>query len=190
MEWRREYYMGKSVPSPESGLWWVFCVKVPVACSNTQGCSECELTPTWLVFGCRFKLEPLVLLPSLFPASLTPGPSFAHNLGCKCPNDQCEGILDIYISRPFQWHQEHPNARCFGLCYRALNIRESRRTPNPQLWEWEFHPPTSPKVGLRHTHYAHKATKWFGLNIVTTLHLYKLQHFQHLWSLYRLCAHM
>jgi hypothetical protein len=35
-------------------------------------------------------------------ASLTPGPSFAHNLGWKCPNDQCEAILDIYVSRPFQ----------------------------------------------------------------------------------------
>jgi hypothetical protein len=35
-------------------------------------------------------------------ASLTPGPSFAHNLGCRCPNDQCEAISDIYTSRPFQ----------------------------------------------------------------------------------------
>ncbi len=35
-------------------------------------------------------------------ASLTPGPSFAHNLSCKCPNDSCEVILDIYTSRPFQ----------------------------------------------------------------------------------------
>ncbi len=35
-------------------------------------------------------------------ASLTPGPSFAHNLGCKYPNDSCEAILDIYTSRPFQ----------------------------------------------------------------------------------------
>jgi hypothetical protein len=34
--------------------------------------------------------------------SLTPGPSFAHNLGCRCPNDQCEAISDIYTSRPFQ----------------------------------------------------------------------------------------
>jgi hypothetical protein len=35
-------------------------------------------------------------------ASLTPGPSFAHNLGCRRPNDQCEAIFDIYVSRPFQ----------------------------------------------------------------------------------------
>jgi hypothetical protein len=83
-------------------------------------------------------------------ASLTSEASFAHNLGWRCPNDQCKGILDIYTSRPFQWHQEYPNARCFGLCCRTLNIQESRKTPSPQLWEWEFHPPTSPKVGLRH----------------------------------------
>jgi hypothetical protein len=25
-----------------------------------------------------------------------------HNLGCRCPNDQCEAIFDIYASRPFQ----------------------------------------------------------------------------------------
>jgi hypothetical protein len=67
--------------------------------------------------------------------SLTPGPSFALNLGCRCPNCQCEGIFDIYVSRPFQRHQEHPNARCFSPCCRALNIRESRRTPNPQLFQ-------------------------------------------------------
>ncbi len=35
-------------------------------------------------------------------ASLIPDPSFAHNLGCRCPNDQCEAIFDIYASRTFQ----------------------------------------------------------------------------------------
>jgi hypothetical protein len=34
--------------------------------------------------------------------SLTPGPSFAHNLGYRCSNGQCEVILDIYASRPFR----------------------------------------------------------------------------------------
>jgi hypothetical protein len=68
-------------------------------------------------------------------ASLTPGLSFAHNLSYRCPNDQCEVIFDIYASRPFQWHQEHPNARCFGPCCRSLNIRKSRRTPNPHFFQ-------------------------------------------------------
>jgi hypothetical protein len=77
-----------------------------------------------------------------------PGPSFAHNLGCKCPNDQCKAIFDIYVSRPFQWHQEHPNARCFGPCCRALNIRESRRTPNPQLFQVLGFTPTLGQSGV------------------------------------------
>jgi len=100
-------------------------------------------------FGGWEEVNSRLLVVGSQAASLTPGPSFAHNLGCKCPNDQCEAIFDIYASRPFQCHQEHLNARCFGPCCRTLNIRESRRTPNPQLWEWEFHPPTSPKVGLQ-----------------------------------------
>jgi hypothetical protein len=80
-------------------------------------------------------------------ANLTPAPSFAHNLGYRCPNDQCEAISDIYTSRIFQWHEEHPKARCFAPCCRTLKIRESRRTLNPQLWECEFHLHTWPKWG-------------------------------------------
>ncbi len=34
-------------------------------------------------------------------ARLTLGPSFAHNCGCRYPNDQCEANLDIYTLRPF-----------------------------------------------------------------------------------------
>ncbi len=79
--------------------------------------------------------------------NLTPNPSFAHNFSCRCPNDSCEAILDISISRPFQWHQEHFNERCFDPCNQALSFRESRRTPSPQLWECEFHPHTWPKWG-------------------------------------------
>jgi hypothetical protein len=82
--------------------------------------------------GCRKEVDSRLLVVGSQIASLTPGPSFAHNLGCRCPNDQCEAIFDIYVSRPFQWHQEHPNARCFGPCCRA---RESLRTPNPQLFQ-------------------------------------------------------
>jgi hypothetical protein len=85
-------------------------------------------------FECREGINSRLLVVGSEIANLTPGPSFAHNLGCKCPNCQCEGIFDIYVSRPFQRHHEQPNARCFAPCYRALNIRESRRTPNSQLF--------------------------------------------------------
>jgi len=78
------------------------------------------------------------------------GPSFAHNLGDRCPIGQCEAIFDIYTSRPFQWHQEHLNARCFGPWCRTLNIWESGRTPNPQLWKCWASPPHLAKVRLRH----------------------------------------
>ncbi len=35
----------------------------------------------------------------LVVGSQTGGPSFAYNLGFRCPNDSCEGILDICTSR-------------------------------------------------------------------------------------------
>ncbi len=78
------------------------------------------------------------------------GPSFAHNLGCICPNGSCKAILDIYTSRPFHWYKEHPDAKCFDPCNRALRFRESWRTPSPHFWECEFHPHTKPKVRLQH----------------------------------------
>jgi hypothetical protein len=87
-------------------------------------------------------------------ASLTPGPSFAHNLGlgCRCLNCQCEAIFDIYVSRPFQWHQERLNARCFGPCCRALNIWESRRTPNLQFFQVLGFTPTLGQSGVATSH--------------------------------------
>jgi len=75
-------------------------------------------------------------------ASLTPDPSFAHNLGCRCANQECEGILDIYASRPFQWFKEHLRARCCGPSNRLLSFWESRRTLNSHFREWEFDTPT------------------------------------------------
>jgi hypothetical protein len=101
----------------------------------------------------RERVDSWLLVVGSQTASLTPGPSFSHNLGYRCSNDQYEAIFDIYSSRPFQWHQEHSNARCFGPCCRTLNIRESRRTPSPQLWECWASPPHLAKVGLRHTIY-------------------------------------
>jgi hypothetical protein len=52
--------------------------------------------------ACRERVDSRLLVVGSQTASLTPGLSFAHNLGCKCPNDQCEAILDICASRPFQ----------------------------------------------------------------------------------------
>jgi hypothetical protein len=86
-------------------------------------------------FGRRKEVDSWLLMVRSQTASLTPSPCFTHNLGYRCPNCQCEAIFNIYVSKPFQWHQENPNARCFGPCRRALNTRESRRTPNLQLFQ-------------------------------------------------------
>jgi hypothetical protein len=45
--------------------------------------------------GCREEVDSRLLVVGSQIASLTPGPSFAHNLPFKCPNEQCEPILDI-----------------------------------------------------------------------------------------------
>jgi len=55
-------------------------------------------------------------------ANLTPGLSFDHNLCCRCPNDSCKAIFDIYTSSPFQRYEEHLKVRCFNLCNRALKF--------------------------------------------------------------------
>ncbi len=98
--------------------------------------------------GRREEVDSRLLVVGSQTASLTPGLSFAHNLGCRCPNRQCEGIFDIYVSRPFQWHQEHPNARCFCPFCWALNIRESRKTPNLQLFQVLGFTPTLGQSGV------------------------------------------
>jgi hypothetical protein len=65
----------------------------------------------------RERVDSQLLVVGSQIANLTPDPSFAHNLGGRCPNDQCKAVFDICASRPFQRHQERLNARCFGPCY-------------------------------------------------------------------------
>ncbi len=119
-------------------------------------------------------------------ASLIPDPSFAYNLGCRCPNDQCEAISDIYTSRPFQWHQKHPNARCFGPFCWALNIRESRRTPNPHLWECWASPPHLAKLGLRQN-FIHIVSLWWQ-PLDFTKYFLTLRHVWFPWSMFLISA--
>jgi hypothetical protein len=145
----------ETVPVGIPGLWALITLgcRVWLQRGLNQSCSrrrDLSNAMSHSQFGGREEVDSWLLMVGSQTASLTPDPYFAHNLGCRCPNGQCEAIFDIYSSRPFQWHQERPNARCFGLFCWTLNIREFWRTPNPQLLEWEFHPPTSPKVRLRH----------------------------------------
>ncbi len=87
------------------------------------------------------------------PGSSTPGPSFGHNLCFRCPNEQCEPILDIYASRAFHWYKERHKPLRFDPSNRSLNFWESTGTPSPKagvaLGVWGFTPshfPTLPGV--------------------------------------------
>jgi hypothetical protein len=102
------------------------------------------------VSGRRKKDDSRLLVVGSQTANLTPSRSFAHNLGCRCPNGSCEAILDIYTSRPFQWYKTFFNERCFDPCNLLMNFQESQRTPNSHFQECEWRPHTSLKVGLRH----------------------------------------
>jgi hypothetical protein len=142
------------VPVGVPGLWELVIPNCQVWSRRglNQSCSphwDLSNASSHIQFGRQEEVDSWLLVVGNQTANLTPDPSFAHNLGCRYSNDQCEVIFDIYASRPFQWHQEHPNDRCFGPCCQTLNIRESRRTPNPQLWECWASPPHFGKVGLR-----------------------------------------
>jgi hypothetical protein len=73
------------------------------------------------------------------PGSSTPGPSFGHNLCFRCPNEQCEPILDIYISRAFHRYKERHEPLRFDPSNLSLKFRESLWDSNShQLPTWEF----------------------------------------------------
>ncbi len=70
-----------------------------------QSCSSPRELSTAMSHSVRGRWEEVdsrLLVVRSQTASLTSGPSFAHNLGCRCPNGSCEAILDIYTSIPFQ----------------------------------------------------------------------------------------
>jgi hypothetical protein len=56
-----------------------------------------------------------------------------HNLCCKYSNGSFEFILDIYVSKAFQWHKELFNPISFDLSNRFLHIQKSFGTPSPKM---------------------------------------------------------
>jgi hypothetical protein len=104
----------------------------------------------------RGQVDSRLLVVGSQTGSLTPDPSFDHNLCCKCPNGSYEAIFDIYTLRTFQRHEEHFKARCFDPCNRALKFQESQWTLSSHFWECESHPHTCLKVGLRQLEHSSK----------------------------------
>jgi hypothetical protein len=127
---------------------WVFITSRPELESRwglNQSCSSRrELSNGVSHFTCthRDRIDSRLLMVGSQIANLTHGLSFDHNLCYRCPNGSCEAILDIYTSRPFQWYEEHPYAKCFDPWIRTLNFWESRRIQSSHFWEYEFHPDT------------------------------------------------
>jgi hypothetical protein len=56
--------------------------------------------------------------------NLTPCPSFGHNLCFKYPNGSFKLMLDIYVSRTFQWYKELINPMSFDPCNCPSKIQE------------------------------------------------------------------
>jgi hypothetical protein len=106
-------------PRPELGSGW----------GLNQSCSSpWELFNDVSHFTCthRNRVDSWLLVVGSQTASLTPGPSFDHNLCCRCPNGSCEAILDIYNSRPFQ------------RCKERLNASTPQCVLNPTIALWVF----------------------------------------------------
>jgi hypothetical protein len=123
--------------SPSSNLWLEWDLN--------QSCSSLrELSNALSYSFCRRReeVDSRLLVVGSQTASLTPSPSFAHNLGCRCPNGSCKAILDIYTSRTFHWYKEHPNARCFDPCNQALSflgVPEDSKSPLLGVWVSSSH---------------------------------------------------
>ncbi len=97
----------ETVPGGVPGLWELITPNCRVGSRRglNQSCSphrDLSNDVSHSQIGCRKEVDSRLLVVGSQIASLTPGPSFAHNLGCRCPNGQCEAIFDIYASRPLQ----------------------------------------------------------------------------------------
>ncbi len=64
---------------------------------------------------------------------LTPITSFGHNLCFKYSNGSYESILNIYVSRVFQWYKELFNPMCFDPWNTSLKIQDSIGIPTPKV---------------------------------------------------------
>jgi hypothetical protein len=89
------------------GLWAIITSRPDLRSGQglNQSCSsprELSNSMSHSLSARRDQVDSRLLVVGSQTANLTSGPSFAHNLGCRCPNGSCEAILNIYTSRPFQ----------------------------------------------------------------------------------------
>jgi len=126
------------------GLWTAIAPRPKLGSGRAlnQSSSSCRELSNAMSHSLRRRREEVdsqLLVVGSQTSSLTPGPYFAHNLGFRCPNGQCEATLDIYTKRAFHWYKERTKARRFDLSNHLLSFRESQRTPFSHFWECELH---------------------------------------------------
>ncbi len=141
----------KSRPAGLPGLWSPITLRPDLGskCSLKQSCSSRrELSNRMSHVFCSqvFRVDSRLFLVGSQTGISTPGPSFGHNLCFRCPNEQCEPILDIYVRKDFQWYKERHKTLSFDPSNRSLKFWESIGSPSPKagvaLGVWGFTPGT------------------------------------------------
>ncbi len=102
-----------------------WCVNFWLQWGLKQSCSPCwELCNGMLhvAFGQGNWADSQLLVVRNQIANLTSGLSSSHNLCFRCPNEQCEPILDIYVSIAFQWYKNFLKEMCFDPWNCAMKV--------------------------------------------------------------------
>jgi hypothetical protein len=111
-------------------------------CGLKQSCNSCG--KSHVVYRQINRVDSRLFLVGSQIGSLTPDLFFGHNLCFRYLNEQCEPILDIYVSRAFQWYKERHNTLSFDPSNCSLKFQESIGTPSPKvgvaLGVWVFTP--------------------------------------------------
>ncbi len=75
-------------------------------------------------------------------------PSFAHNLGSRCPNCQCEGIFDIYVFKTFPMTPRTPQCEVFCALLSSSEHSGVPEDSNSQLFQVLGFTPTLGQSGV------------------------------------------
>jgi hypothetical protein len=136
-------------------LWSPITLRVDLGsrCSLEQSCSprqELSNGMSHVIYKQVNWVDSRLFLVGNQTGNLTPGPSFGHNLCFRCPNEQYEPILNIYILKDFQWYKERHKPLSFDPWNYSMKFRESTRIPSPKggvaLGVWGFTPSHFPTL--------------------------------------------
>jgi len=113
-----------------------FCADLRLRWCLNQSCSSCQELSKSMWYTTYAQVNQgnshfLVVVNQI--GSLTPDLSFDHNMCFKYSNGKCKPILDIYVSRTFQWYKELFNPMNLGPCNCSLKIWESIGSPTPKV---------------------------------------------------------